>query len=214
MATTTGATGRARPRSTHQTQVRRAFHARADHDPAPRTPPGTRRRGCRRVCRATEGAHAFRECATRGHARTRLRSRQWHPDAVKVYVAGALTNASAVQAVQEALVAAGHQLSLDWTRGPDIDFVGGYDSDLAASARIAAADLDGVMDADAVLVVAASEHEGRGMFVELGAALARARAGDLAHVVVVGPIHHDSVFHYHPAVQRASTVEEWLSSVP
>ena len=131
---------------------------------------------------------------------------------MKVYVAGALTNASAVQVAQEALVAAGHELSLDWTRGPDIDFVDGYDSDLAASARIAAADLDAVMRADAVVVVA-SEHEGRGMFVELGAALARAREGDLAHVVVVGPIHHDSVFYYHPAVQRAATVEEWLASV-
>ncbi|CAN0511949.1 unnamed protein product, partial [Phaeothamnion confervicola] len=42
---------------------------------------------------------------------------------------------------------------------------------------------------------------------------ARAREGDLAHVVVVGPVHHDSVFFYHPAVQRASTVEEWLASL-
>ncbi|HET7387187.1 MAG TPA: hypothetical protein VFJ19_11060 [Nocardioidaceae bacterium] len=51
------------------------------------------------------------------------------------------------------------------------------------------------------------------MFVELGAALSRAREGDLAHVVVVGHIHHESVFYYHPAVQRMATVEEWLTSV-
>jgi hypothetical protein len=136
----------------------------------------------------------------------------WNPHTVKVYVAGPLTNASGVQAVQEAVVAAGHQLSLDWTRGPDVNFADGYKSDLAVSAQIAVADLDGVMNADAVIVVA-SEHEGRGMFVELGAALARAREGDLAHVVVVGPVHHDSVFFYHPAVQRASMVEEWLASL-
>jgi hypothetical protein len=68
------------------------------------------------------------------------------------------------------------------------------------------------MNADAVIVVA-SDHDGRGMFVELGAALARAREGDLAHVVVVGPVHHDSVFFYLPAVQLASTVEEWLASL-
>ncbi|CAB4950507.1 unannotated protein [freshwater metagenome] len=114
--------------------------------------------------------------------------------------------------MQQAVVAAGHQLSLDWTRGPDVNFADGYDSDLAVSAQIAVADLDGVMNADAVIVVA-SEHQGRGMFVELGAALARAREGDLAHVVVVGTVQHDSVFFYHPAVQRASTVDEWLASL-
>lgn len=114
--------------------------------------------------------------------------------------------------MQDAVLAAGHQLTLDWTRGPDVTFADGYESDVALSAEIAMADLDGVMNADAVLVVA-SEHEGRGMFVELGAALARARDGVLKHVVVVGHIQHDSVFYYHPAVQRASTVEEWLNSL-
>ncbi len=70
-----------------------------------------------------------------------------------------------------------------------------------------------MLDADAVLVVV-SEHEGRGMFVELGAALARASRGDLEHVVVVGPVHHESVFYFHPSVQRVPTVADWLSSLP
>lgn len=68
------------------------------------------------------------------------------------------------------------------------------------------------MDADAVLVVA-SEHDGRGMFVELGAALARARRGDLHHVVVVGRIRHESVFYLHPSVVRVADVEEWLAGL-
>ena len=57
----------------------------------------------------------------------------------------------------------------------------------------------------------ASEHDGRGMFVELGAALARARRGDLDHVVVIGQIRHESVFFHHPVVKRVSTVDEWLT---
>jgi hypothetical protein len=48
------------------------------------------------------------------------------------------------------------------------------------------------------------------MFVEFGAALARARRGDLQHVVVLGTIQHESVFYSPPVVQRVSTVEEWL----
>jgi hypothetical protein len=131
---------------------------------------------------------------------------------MKVYVAGPLTDAARVRAVQEAVLAAGHELSLDWTRGSDITVSDDYASDLDLSARIAAGDLDAVLNSDAVLVVA-SEHQGRGMFVELGAALSRARRGDLQHVVVIGPIRHESVFYYHPVVQRISTVEEWLISV-
>lgn len=131
---------------------------------------------------------------------------------MKVYVAGALDDAERVQAVQAAVVAAGHQLSLDWTRESDVTFVNNYASDLDLSAKIATDDLDAVLDADAVLVVA-SEHEGRGMFVELGAALSRASRGDLEHVVVVGPIQHESVFYYHSSVQRVPTVADWLNSL-
>jgi hypothetical protein len=130
---------------------------------------------------------------------------------VRIYVAGPLAAVETVQAVQSAVVAAGHELTLDWSRGSDVTF-DDYGSLPAVSAELAAAGLDAVLTADAVLVVA-SEHDGRGMFVELGAALARARNGDLKHVVVVGPIRHESVFYYHPAVLRVPAVDEWLAAI-
>ncbi len=130
---------------------------------------------------------------------------------MRIYVAGSLADAAKVRAVQSAVVAAGHELTLDWSRGQDVNF-DDYGSLPAVSAKLAAEDLDAVLKADAVLVVA-SEHDGRGMFVELGAALARARRGELKHVVVIGTIRHESVFCYHPAVLRVSAVDEWLSGV-
>lgn len=51
-------------------------------------------------------------------------------------------------------------------------------------------------------------------FVELGAALTRASRGELDHVVIVGEIHHESVFYFHPLVQRVPAVEDWLSQLP
>ncbi len=131
---------------------------------------------------------------------------------MKIYVAGPITNIDAVRAIQTAVIAAGHELALDWSRGPDATWVEGYGSNPATSAQIAGDDLDAVLNADAVLIVA-SEHDGRGMFVELGAALARAQRGDLEHIVVVGHIHHESVFYYHPAVRRVPVVNEWLASL-
>lgn len=104
-----------------------------------------------------------------------------------------------VRVVQTAVVAAGHELTLDWTG--DVMLTIDYASRLDVSAALAGEELDAVMTADAVLVVA-SEHDGRGMFVELGAALARAQRGELEHVVVVGDIRHERV---------SSTTTRWCS---
>lgn len=130
---------------------------------------------------------------------------------MKIYVAGPVADTDGVRAVQAAVVAAGHELTLDWTRGQDASLVD-YEQNPDSAAAVAQADLDAVLAADAVLVVT-SEHDGRGMFVELGAALARARIGDLEHVIVVGPIRHQSVFYFHPSIRRVDHVDEWLSGL-
>jgi hypothetical protein len=130
---------------------------------------------------------------------------------MKVYVAGQLAELEAVRAVQQQVVSAGHELTHDWTR--DLSLTQGYADCPERSAAIAGADLDGVMTADAVVVVASSAVPGRGLFVELGAALARAELGQLDHVVVVGEIVHESVFYLHPRVCRVAHVGEWLTGI-
>lgn len=121
---------------------------------------------------------------------------------MNVYVAGQLADVSTVREVMTTVVAAGHAITLDWTTQAP-----------AAAAVVAAADLGAVMAADAVLAVASGPEPGRGLFVELGAALARAELGLLAHVVAIGPIAHESVFWHHPRVQRVDDVREWLSAL-
>lgn len=130
---------------------------------------------------------------------------------MKVYVAGSLADVGAVREVQAAVAAAGHQVLHDWTRGLDVR-VQDYAAEPGTSARIARTDLAAVLEADA-LVLVANDRPGRGMFVELGAALARAESGQRVQVAVVGSSTADSVFYFHPAVQRHATVADWLSSV-
>jgi hypothetical protein len=130
---------------------------------------------------------------------------------VKVYVAGQLRDTQAVRTVQRAIEHAGHTLTHDWTH--DLALSEGYAVQPERSAEIARTDLSGVMTADAVVVLASSAEPGRGLFVELGAALARAELGRLDHVVVVGEIVHESVFHFHPCVRRVRAVDEWLADV-
>lgn len=128
---------------------------------------------------------------------------------MRIYVAGQLSDTAAVKAVQAKVLAAGHVLTHDWTT--DLRFEEDYASRPHDSADIARADLAGVMTADAVVVVASSTEPGRGLFVEFGAALARAQLGALDHVVVAGEIVHESVFYFHPHVRRVATVDDWLS---
>ena len=126
---------------------------------------------------------------------------------MKVYVAGQLRDTQAVRAVQREIEHAGHTLTHDGTH--DLELSDGYADQPARSARSPRTDLSGVMTADAVVVLASSAEPGRGLFVELGAALARAELGRLDHVVVVG----ESVFHFHPRVRRVRAVDEWLADV-
>lgn len=129
---------------------------------------------------------------------------------MRVYVAGPVGETSTVRAIQDAVVDAGHELTLDWSRQDDSS-LSDYASAPEVSSRIAVQDLRAVLAADAVLI-AASGPGGRGMFVELGAALSRAEHGQLDHLVVIGAVHDDSVFFYHPAVQRVATVQAWLAT--
>lgn len=129
---------------------------------------------------------------------------------MKIYVSGPVTDTDTVQRVQGAVVAACHELTLDWST--DVSFAEGYANQRERSARMAQEELDGVLAADAVLVVA-SEHDGRGRFVELGTALTRASRVELSHVVLIGEIHHESVFYFRPLVQRFQTVEDWLAAL-
>lgn len=129
---------------------------------------------------------------------------------MRIYVVGALADLERVREVQDVVVAAGHEVVLDWTRASDAD-LREYGSQAAAAEQVARADLEAVLGADAVLVVD-TDRPGRGMYVELGAALARAARGESVQIVVLGPEADGSVFYFHPAVRRYDSVEEWLAS--
>ncbi len=135
--------------------------------------------------------HSLRQMSASGRGVFVLSARRGRVGSVKIYVAGPLADVATVRAVQSTVVAAGHELTFDWTVGAW--FAEAYGSQFDVSGELAEEELSAVLAADAVLVIA-SEHDGRGMFVELGAALARAPQGELAHVVVVGEIRHESVF--------------------
>jgi hypothetical protein len=124
---------------------------------------------------------------------------------LRIYVAGAFCDKAAVRRVQDALRAAGHTITLDWTWHED------GTKDAAALAADAAADVDGVARADAALFLFTQPtYAYRGTFTELGVALGMAAAGAKQRLVIVDALpastaayYRTNCFFHHGAVKPA-----------
>jgi nucleoside 2-deoxyribosyltransferase len=81
---------------------------------------------------------------------------------MKIYIASRLENFLQVQAVRDALAAAGHTITYDWTLHGSVK-----DDGEARLREVALLELNGVRDADLVVVLLPG---GRGTHAELGAA--------------------------------------------
>lgn len=97
-----------------------------------------------------------------------------------VYVAGSRHERPAVQSVQQRLVDMGHKLTMDWTGAEGAvlpSHAGGHHGDdLKFWANIAYRELEAVGRADFLVAVLSIEGRGRGMFIEIGAALSCGRS--------------------------------------
>ena len=82
---------------------------------------------------------------------------------MRIYIASALENIEQVQAVRDALIAEGHTITYDWTTH------GAVRDDLARLAEVAGSEVQGVREADLVVVLLPG---GRGTHAELGMACA------------------------------------------
>lgn len=99
----------------------------------------------------------------------------------------------------------GIQLTHDWTLTDDLS--GGQRvSDEAA--RRAAADIQGVVDADIYVILTDNVICGKGMYAELGAALALHELRGFPEVCLIGKMRHMSIFYQHPAVRRFESLDQ------
>ncbi len=127
----------------------------------------------------------------------------------KVFVSGQLGDVESVQDAYKTLEDAGHIITHDWTKS-DV-FLSSKEAKLANKAEAgarAAKDLDGVVDCDVYILLSNNREVGKGMYVELGAALALNKTTGKPEVYVVGEMNHMSVFYLHPSVKHKDTLEE------
>jgi hypothetical protein len=125
---------------------------------------------------------------------------------MRVYVAGRRSDKSLVRGVQEILIAAGHEITFDWT-GPNGERRDDW-SDVPDRAReLSTRERHAVRSADMLVLVGSEPHGGLGCFIETGMALALG-----IPVLVVGLV-RESVFWYLPIVERLESIyalNDWL----
>ncbi len=136
---------------------------------------------------------------------------------MKIFVSGQITDIDNVRVVQQKLVENGHTITHDWTRNETGASMLATDDDklkdVGETGRRAYLDIQGVLDCDAYVICTDNEQSGKGMYVELGAALARAQAGISPRIFLVGKMNHMSVFYLHPLVVRVDRVEEIIAAL-
>lgn len=119
---------------------------------------------------------------------------------MKFYVSGKLGDIWITKDVIEALRAAGHEITVDWTKLPSLK---PYDINAEASQKAAVEEAQGVKEADVLVLI--PHDRGIGMYVEFGIAL-----GSGIPVRVITKYESKSMFFHHPLVKRISSIEELI----
>lgn len=133
---------------------------------------------------------------------------------MKFFISGQIDDATNVRAQMDEVTAAGHTITHDWT-ATDV-FLGSSDAKLAnqdESGKRAAKDIVGVVDCDVYVLSSDNQSVGKGMYVELGAALALNEKVGKPQVYIIGKMNHLSVFYLHPAVKQMGTIADVIKAV-
>lgn len=129
---------------------------------------------------------------------------------MRAFVSGQLAEKQKIRQVYALLRNVGIAVTHDWTL---TDTLVDYRQARPEAGRRAALDIHGVLTSDLYILLSDNEKCGKGMYVELGAALALAERFGSPNVFVVGPMNHESIFYHHPLVNQCATIQECLSTV-
>ena len=128
---------------------------------------------------------------------------------MKIYVAAKFCDKERVRAAHNALKAAEHTITHDWTVNKT-SFP--FSANLEFAAQCATEDLAGVLAAD-VLVVLSHAEPSMGSAGELGAAIAAKLLGKPMLIYAVGPHFDQSFFFHHPVVKQIDSIDAIISEL-
>lgn len=129
---------------------------------------------------------------------------------MKIFVSGQIDEKEEINEIYKKLQKAGHEVTHDWTK---TDGIGDKLKNQEEAGLRAAKDITGVVDADVYILVSNNTKPGKGMYVELGAALALNEALGKPQIFTIGNRNHLSIFYLHPAVIHLKAIEDVLQLI-
>lgn len=114
---------------------------------------------------------------------------------MKFYVATKFENANDAISAMDVLEAVGHEITHDWTQVPQ------------ESPQAAEDDINGVVNADALIVLMDKDLPYQGTLFEIGCALGQ---GKTVYIIGDAPITNTLFIKYHPLIVKVSSLEEVL----
>lgn len=136
---------------------------------------------------------------------------------MKVFVSGQINDLDYVRSVQEEFIKNGHHITHDWTRNETGDkMLADREAKFAnpdEASKRAVKDMQGVIDCDIYVVCTDNKKLGKGMYAELGAALALNMTTGSPHIYLLGGKEHASIFYFHPAIVVKKSVAEIIETL-
>lgn len=126
-------------------------------------------------------------------------------NAMKVFVSGQINEVATIREAYRLLAEAGFTITHDWTL---TDLIVDKVAQRDEAGKRAYLDISGVVDADVYILMSGNQNPGKGMYVELGAALALQQTTGSPEVFVVGPLNHMSIFYLHPDVKHRTNIAD------
>jgi nucleoside 2-deoxyribosyltransferase-like protein len=136
---------------------------------------------------------------------------------MKIFVSGQINDLHNVRTVQQAFIKSGHTITHDWTSNETgakmLETPQDKLRNREEASNRASKDIRGVINCDAYVICTDNADCGKGMYVELGAALALAKTKGSPQIFLVGKMNHMSVFYFHPLVRRVDTIESVIKEL-
>ncbi|MCB9811933.1 hypothetical protein H6783_03395 [Candidatus Nomurabacteria bacterium] len=122
---------------------------------------------------------------------------------MKFYIAGKFEDKELVQALYERVLAAGHEVSYDWTTHKNIK---PYAENAEQAQVYAENELGAILDSDVFIYL--TSDRGHTLHMEFGTALAKAANGGTIRIYAVGEFNDRSPWYFNPRVTRVATADE------
>ena len=130
---------------------------------------------------------------------------------MKFYIATRFSNEllkNKAIAIKNELEKLGHNMTFNWMSYPSLK---PYDQNLVEASKIAKLDLEGVIDADFLILL--PDSNGTGLYVEFGVAIAQCLMTKSPKIYLLSDSRKMLLFNYHPAVIWKKTLEEIISDL-